>query len=141
MIRVATEEDLPLILKLASNFIEAANYQHVTDPDKIKQVISDFLSSPKTEKIIILYEDFGVIAGSVAEMNLASSKIATESIWWVEPEKRTKEVGTSLLKAFEYWAKQVGAKYVSMACLDEQVGKVYEKLGYTLTERVYLKEI
>jgi GNAT superfamily N-acetyltransferase len=72
---------------------------------------------------------------------------AIELCWWVDEDVRHTGLGKELLQAFEDWAKEEGCKYITMISLaapnqeHDQVGKVYEKLGYSLMERTYMKEI
>lgn len=141
MIRIATAEDKEVILKLAKSFVDALSYEKIVDFEKVSKIVDHFLDAPKSEKIILLYEDVGMIAGAVTPMIFSDVKIATELMWWVDPSERAKEIGSSLLEAFELWAKKVDAFSVSMVCLDERVGKFYEKNGYSLMERMYFKEI
>jgi GNAT superfamily N-acetyltransferase len=66
--------------------------------------------------------------------------LATETAWWVEPDKRGSGLGLQLLQAFEYWAKEkAGAAMISMSSLDDKVGEMYTKQGYKLYERAYMK--
>jgi GNAT superfamily N-acetyltransferase len=77
---------------------------------------------------------------AVASKSLFSPhKTATEIGWYVSPDERGKEAGKQLLEAFEYWAQKVGCKYITMISLDDRVGKFYEKKGYSLLERAYMK--
>jgi len=141
MIKIATIEDLDTILRMADQFVWEIQYGHITSSEKIKAVAEEVLSANKKEKIVILFDDIGILAGVTTPLLFSDALIATELMWWVHPDHRKKDVGFQLLKTFEYWASQVGAKFVSMTSVDERVGKFYEANGYALYERVYFKEI
>lgn len=95
----------------------------------------------KTKQIVLIYDDVGFLAGLATPSLFGDIRQATEMAWWVEPSERGKEAGGELLKAFEFWAKKVGCKLVTMISLNDKVGKYYEKNGYKLYERAYVKEV
>lgn len=141
MIRVATLEDLPLVTEFGKKFISEASLGNVTDLSKCEEMAKLFILSPKKEKIILLYEDIGMIAGGISPMLFSNLLVATEMMWWVNKGERSKEIGSILLNAFEYWAKEAGANMINMNCFDDRVGKFYEKNGYSLRERIYFKDL
>jgi GNAT superfamily N-acetyltransferase len=88
----------------------------------------------------------GIIVGILSPSFLEPQHyLASELVWFVEPEHRNGTTGIKLLKEFERIAKERGATRVQMVCLEkmtpEVVGKIYTKLGYNLVEHHYLKEI
>lgn len=141
MVRIATPEDLEIILSLSSKFLEASPYSSKGDLEKIRQLVLSFIEGDARDKIIFLYEDCGLLAASTTEFLFGKGKIAAEVAWWVNPERRKSDIGTKLLEAFEYWAKLVGCQSVTMACLDDGISKFYESKGYRLLEKAYSKEI
>ena len=137
MIRIATREDEELIYNHAMKFVETTPYKDHISERNIRNMIELFTQSD--DKIILLYGDVGMIVGMAAPFIFGGGYIATELAWWVDPEERKNGVGSELLSAFEYWANKIGCKMVSMSSLDDQVGKFYEKNGYVLQERAYVK--
>ena len=140
-LRVATIEDLPIILNLAMKFAKSSPYSEYVNEDKIKKIAEGFLSSEHQDKIILLYDDIGMIVGLVSPFMFGNNRVATELAWWIEPNERGKKAGKELLDAFEFWAKKVGCSIVTMMSLDDKIGKYYEKRGYKLSEMSYMKEI
>ena len=69
--------------------------------------------------------------------------VASEFFWYVLPDHRGR--GILLLREFEKWAKNIGAKRVIMVhltkCMPERVGEIYKKMGYEMLETHYVKEI
>lgn len=141
MLRIATDKDFELIKSMVLQFAYETEYKDYVDPVKLGAVIEDMLEGDPSKKIIILHGDVGIIAGVINPIMLGTALMSTEVIWWVEPEHRNNAVGVELLEAYENWAKSCGCKLTTMVCLDDSVGKLYEKLGYTLRERTYLKEV
>lgn len=139
MVRIATLEDLDLVVSLGMSFIETTKYKDIASEDKIRELSKKLIETPNEYSIILLYEDFGMLAATVVPFMFGPSIYATEIAWWVSPEKRKSNVGSELLEAFEYWANKVGCEFVTMVSLDDQVSKIYEKQGYKLFERTYLK--
>lgn len=139
MLKIATLDDFELVKKMASNFLEVSGYKDMSDEDTVDNVIYDLIT--RQEGVILLHGEAGMLAGTVAKFPFGRGYIATEVAWWVEPDARKTGVGKELLEAFEHWASLVGAKHVHMVSLDESVGKYYEKQGYKLYERAYLKGI
>lgn len=140
--KIATLSDSDLVFKFVKNFYTTISLVDLVEEEKIKQIIHNFLSSSPNERIVLLNGTEGMLAGFVQPFLFGSAPIATEIAWWVEPEARMKSVGKELVEAFEFWAKKLNCKYVTMACYaDNDIGKFYEKIGYKLHEKTYFKEI
>jgi len=140
-LKVATIEDLPLVRDMALKFLENTEYNKHFSMEKLTAVIEELILDGGSTKIIILCEDKGMIVGIVNPFLYGTKLVATELGWWVEPEERKNGVGESLLKAFEFWAHKVGCSMITMISLDDELGQYYEKKGYKLYERAYMKEI
>lgn len=141
MLRIATIEDLPLVIDMIMKFASSSPYKGYVEEEKIKTMATHFLNAPKEDMIILLSGTDGILVGMATEFPYGYVKAATELAWWVSPNKRGQKAGGELLAAFEFWAKQIGCSIVTVSCLDDKIAKHYENLGYTLQERAYLKEI
>jgi GNAT superfamily N-acetyltransferase len=134
----ATYADFDTIYNLVWKFIENSPYKDMADEVKVEVVIEHALE----KGVVFLDEDHqGVIGGIIIPFAYGFQLQAAELCWWVEPEARKTGLGKELLDAFENWASERDASFITMISLDDQVGKVYEKLGYALKERTYMKEI
>lgn len=67
--------------------------------------------------------------------------VASELMWWVPPEKRGTSLGVRLFKKYEQWARDSGADVILADCLDDRVATFYEKMGYSETQRTFMKEL
>ena len=150
MLRMATPEDTERVLELSMNFFEAAKlpYGEVNEA-KARNVIEHCRSPLEPTSVLILWEEQGkvqgLLAGQLTETLLNTDKVATELIWWVEPEYRKGEAGKALLGAFEYWAEWNNCRYVQMIGLQNEYSKTldryYRKEGFHIAETTYIKEL
>lgn len=140
--KVADLEDLPEIVDMSMKFLNTTGYKPHVDKEIVRDLVSSLIVGLKTEKIIIFESGVGFLAGCVTPFLFGPHLLATEIGWWVEPEARGKGAGKEFLAAFEYWAKEkAGCTLISMVSLDDEIGKAYEKQGYKLYERAYMKEL
>ncbi len=142
MLKRATIEDFDLVYDMAVKFSEEfSQYKEFVEPLFLETIIRDILMSPDELKVALLHGEMGMLLGEVSQFPYGPHLVAVERAWWVKPENRMTKVGLELLEAFEFWANKVGCKIITMSCLDEGVGKLYEKQGYKLSERAYMKVI
>lgn len=149
-LRVATERDIMDIYRMCLRFIEESPYsEYPRDEDKIVSLIVSFLSNQK-EKICVLAisEDtpIGIIAGYINPALFSSQVVASEVLWWVDPDHRGKtKAAFELLGAFEHWAKLVGASFVQMQSLtnkyEMKLENFFIRKGYKPQEISYVKLI
>jgi GNAT superfamily N-acetyltransferase len=141
MIRIATIEDLDLIYSMAKEFAKQSPYTEFVNYDYLLEMIKDFINSPNEDKIILLNADKGMLAAMVTPFMFGNVILGVEVAWWVSPEHRNSNVGKELIEAFEFWAKKVGCHSTTLACMDIDLEKFYQKRGYTKYESVYMKEL
>lgn len=144
-LKLATAEDVGAVIEMALSFAKASPYKDLPmEREKIEELILSMMKD-HNKTIVVLYmhdgKPVGMIAGMSSEMMFSREIIASEVIWWVEPGFRSRKT-LALKEAYEFWAKRIGAKYIQMANLDDQkIERYYERTGYKLTERAYLKVI
>ena len=145
---LATPEDFNSIKDMVVEFANKYPFSVNISDTKINSLIHDFVYADTREKILILANDpepIGLIAGLKTEILFSDDKLASELMWWVNPSHRTTKAGSELLEAFEFWAVKVGCSAIQMSTVQtehaERLDKVYNRKGYTLVERGYLKEI
>jgi len=139
---VAQPNDFDKIKEYGLEFIKQT--EHISKfytVEYVDALINSMLSAPP-ESDIILIADGGMIMGKAIPSFLGPYLIATEIAWYVTPEARGKGIGEQLRLAFEYWAEHISkCSAIQMGSLDEDMGKYFEKKGYKLCERAYIKEI
>lgn len=71
--------------------------------------------------------------------------VATELVYYVDPEHRKGGLGFKILKQAEKLAESKGVKYISMIHMDsvtpERAEAVYKRMGYHKTETLFSKEL
>ena len=69
-------------------------------------------------------------------------KVASEILWWVNPESQGSGIGKQLLEAIEPACKTEGADLILMIHLKDsppQAKALYERMGYQYQESSYIK--
>lgn len=98
-------------------------------------------------KILVL-EDNKKIVGSLAVMvgidPFNGKLFLSELFWFVTKEARGYANSMTMLEMMEKFAKLSGCRYISMFHLSdvkaEKMKRFYEKIGYTHTQNMYIKE-
>lgn len=141
MIKIATIEDLPEVLDMAMKFMSLTGYTKYSDEQTISNLIETIVTGPQNTMIILLIPGVGFLAGQASPFAFGPHRLASEIAWWINEDARKAGAGNELIEAFEYWANTVAeCSMVSLTSLDDSVGKYYEKKGYKLYERAYMKE-
>lgn len=149
-LKLAEEGDFEDLKKMSLSFLDESPYRDFKrDNSKIDTLVNSFLVTDKEKVCIIaIYKDkpIGMIAGVLSESLFSQDQVASELVWWIDPKNRRKsKAALELLGAFEHWAKISGAVFIQMQCLPglngDTVGRIYERLGYKLTEIAYVKEL
>lgn len=147
--RLATKEDITLVRNMCLKFLEFSPYKKLSyDISKIDNSFYSLIED-KNDSVVILSLDTlgipnGMLAMKVGGLPFNEDRIASEIVWWMEPEDRKTRQALELFKAAEYWARKVGATYVQFSSLsssEETVDKFYLRQGYEMTEKAFLKEL
>lgn len=146
-LKLAEESDWPEVLRMSRAFHEFSPYNHIPFSEiKIRRIFESYLKDPN--RVIVILGEFdgeikGVIVALVDEFYFSTERTAGEIIWWVDEDVRGSPLGKNLFDAFEYWGRQVGAKFINCTNTSgtTDLGRFYEKHGYHLAESVYIKEI
>lgn len=144
-LQLATNDDIPAVIEMATAFFESSPYaQYGVSEDAVRATVETTMSKPLTEATTILWVKdgvpVGVLAGMVGMSIFNYKTYAAELMWWVKPEYRSYKVAVSMLSAFEYWANQLGCQYTQLVCVDPSVEKLYLRHGYKLVEQQFIKQ-
>lgn len=147
-LRLATLTDLDAIKRMCRAFFSESIYKDKEyDEDKIHETILELLLDPVNRLYVLgIHEGRPVaqLAATVTPILFNKSRVATEVLWWVDGDHRRSGLGIKLIEAFEYWAKNIAkTDYMQLCSLNgdmaDPVGKYYEKIGFKLIEKAYLK--
>lgn len=131
-------EDVKVFTDLVFKFTKSV-FPDMSDV-ALKATVDAHLNGPRNKYMVILYDNVGFIAGKVV-LSHAGTVTALESGWYVEEEYRGKSIGKELIQAFEFWGKLLECKVCAMGAFTDEVCAFYEKNGYKLYERTYIKSL
>lgn len=141
MIRKAISADKMQVLSMAKAFHEASGIPIPFSAAAASVLFSATLVD--ADRLCLVYEHDGIARGVLAAVaaahHLAPVKVASEIIWWIEPEWRGR-CAMKMLALYEGWAAERGCQYVSMVGLggDPAVSKFYARRGYQAVERHFM---
>lgn len=151
MLKIPTFQDESRLIELCLSFYQASPYASTPlQPEKIRHTIQACLNPELPDCIIIGWEAEeevqGLIAGQCTEVVFSNEKVATETLFWVDPCHRKGEGASELLGAFEYWAKEVrGCTKAQMFGLQNEylpvLSRYYTRKGYRPAEVSFVKEL
>lgn len=142
MIRLATKQDIPEMLRMGESFFDASGYSDLTTFNKedteslfIKLIDDGWLLTDGKSTFL------GIVVFPLFMNN--STIVAQELFWWVDESERKTGIGIEILKKAEELAKEHGATAMMMLSIKDlngdSVNKLYERLGYTRREQTYMR--
>ena len=119
-----------------------------SEVDLLDQVDSLFYSEDYSKKILLLALVDGVPVGCLGGVRIPThflygDRLVMEQVLWVDEEYRNTRAASRLIKAYERWAKEIGATHIMLSDIhgDEKLQRVYKKKGYSLMETSFVKEL
>lgn len=147
-LRIATENDLPVLLRYCRNFWENSDsvISDEFDEEKTRVTLENTLKLPYTEGIVLVTESEkklrGFIIGLTYSPFFSSEKVAIEAAYWIEPEYRKNTDWYRLLQAYTYWADRIGCKSVQLGIHDPRLAKICKrKFAFEPIEQILQKEL
>lgn len=146
IIRTATVDDLKNMGECAEQFYASSRFLKNFNLDRFCAVWADLITKG-VGVIFGLFDDVGKVCGAIGGVvspDLYSGEpIAHEFYWFVLEGYRGK--GIQMYRAFEAWARERECTQIQMVHLTdsmaEQLGHVYERLGFVQAEVRYTKEL
>lgn len=137
--RLATKEDIPVILDLLHSFnTEWGSYKREFSESKVTSILEFLIDSD--EGLVALAGNYGVFIATTTPSLFSDNKQTSELIFYIKPEKRNWKTARKLIRIYEYWAKEiVGADYAFMTLINTRVGNLYKKMNYEYKETLYAK--
>jgi GNAT superfamily N-acetyltransferase len=143
VIRPATVADIPRMLEMGRRFFDASGYSEITsfDPESLRATFEGLMMNPDA---VVLVTTGGMAAALIYPFYFnVGHRTAQEMFWWVDKEHRG--IGTQLFDALIAGVKAKGAESLVMIALErltpEKVGGIYERRGFRLSERSYIKKL
>lgn len=147
-IRAAVEADVDALLSLGEDFLRHSGYGELIKPTE-DDVRGGFLGLID-RGVVFIAERAGRIVGVLGGLMSAvwfspDVPVGAEMLWWVAPEARGGLASVRLVRAFEQWAVERGARLVTLSdiVLDDstRVTQLIATMGYRLAERSHMKVI
>lgn len=143
MIREATEQDLPEIVRLGSQSLVDGPYAGIIKdvPAQSRKCAEAVLAGGK----ILLAEEEGAVVGLLgfifARHHFSDQPYAAELMWFVEKDHRKGGAALQLLWAGEKMAREMGAESFLFTAPNEDVAALYRRFGYHKLEVTYSKDL
>ena len=142
MIRLATKEDLPMLLRMGELFFNASGYSDITSFNKsdTKELLTTLIDL----ETLVTDGKSGMLGFVMFPIFMNKKTIMSQELfWWVDEDARGTSTGIKLLKAAEQISKDNGATVMNMLSLEdlegEKVNKMYSRLGYKRKEQSYMR--
>lgn len=146
-VRLATPEDFHAILPMAEKFYNSTTFSKQL-PFDVPSILEFYINMLQSGFVMVAEDEgnlVGMLGALVHPFHLNQNHlVATEGMWWVEPEYRGQRIAGDLMDAVERMAKTANCSLVVMAKLDtspDGLGTYYESRGYKPTETSYIKEV
>lgn len=148
MIREAETTDIPRIIEMGSRSLREGPYKDQIADNPEQATVTALQVIESSEGRILLAEEDGQVIGLVGFVvfpnYFTGEPTGNEIMWWVEPECRKKFPFTAiaLFRAAERIARdECGATKMCFTAPTQEVGKMYEMLGYSPVEVAYQKAL
>lgn len=147
VIRKATLDDVPEVVRLSALFYPTTHYADFCDMDE--DSVWGLASGLIENDVFYVAEDDGRLVGMVGLIIAPflfnrSKKMAVEIVWWVAPEVRGSGVAHKLLMAIEQPCREAGAERIQMVHMPNsppQAAALYRHAGYAESEISFTKEL
>lgn len=147
MIRTATHEDVPSLVRLGrilhdSSSYVALGYDDERVGDQCKRLIDGagavFVSQREDEVV-------GFIGGAITQHWFSGEKVAFDYSFFVHPDYRHGVTAVRLVSAFERWARQQGAVQIRMGITTsvnvQGTTRLFKALGFDDAGVLFSKEL
>ena len=145
MLRDGCSKDLKAIIAMSKDFWQHTQFK---DEEFQPEMVEGMALKSIDDGLCLVYEVESVVVGFICGVKgclLANGDVAvgSEIAWWVDPSHRDTGAGLKLLKGIERKAKSLGIKYWSMiymqSSMPESIKRIYDKMGYELSESLHTK--
>ena len=146
MIREMNSGDIPTILDMGYEMYSTTSYQDTEwCPLKVAQLCINLVREPYMQAWIaeVDGEPVGMFFGLIQEHYFGPTVKSCDLLLYVKPENRGGSHAIKMVKAYIDWAlafgvakEQVGVGVTTGVC-DEQVDRLYTKMGFVKTGQLY----
>jgi GNAT superfamily N-acetyltransferase len=142
LIRSASTADILEMLRMGRAFVETG-VDIPFDPAYAQASLRGHLEAEGRLSLVLDLKGKtrGMLCAAWVPSPLAPVRIATELVFWIDPEARGRWA-VSFIRAYEAWARDAGCSHVSLiARARTTAGQLYERLGYEPAEQTFSKAL
>lgn len=138
IVRRANLDDMPRLVELGLRFYEEEGGRDACPVTLARFAASHILDD---NRVCLVAGDpvAACLCGMIAPHYLTGEPTAFKTSWYALPGSRG--LGAHLLRAFETWAKDKGARRIIVAGRQDRTLTLLERLHYQPLETVYAKEL
>ncbi len=137
-VRHATFDDVPRLIELGVKFYDDDGAR-TANPAELAQFAVSHIYEPSRVCFVAGDPVAAVLCGLVTPHYLTGELTAFKTAWYAVPASRGH--GAHLLRAFENWAKEKGARRLIVAGRQERTLQLLQRLDYRVLETVFAKDI
>lgn len=147
MIRVATNDDIPALIALGKELHQSSDHaRHPFVEEKVVALLESLIAGQGVVFIAELNgEVVGGFAGGLTEIWYSDSVVAFDYSIFIRPERRHGITAIRLIRAFEVWATEMGAKEIHLGITTgiRVLGteQLYESQGFEYVGPMFCKEV
>ena len=138
LVRRGTHDDVERFVELGLRFYAEEGNREAC-PHQLARFASSHICNEDRVFLVIGEPVAALLCGGIAPHYLTGEPTAFKTAWYALPEARG--LGAHLLRAFEAWAKSMGALRLIVAGRRERTLILLSRLGYTPLETVYSKDL
>lgn len=137
MIRVATDDDLPAMISLGTEFLVELG---VEEPAKQAELVVRLVQGSEIGTILVLEQDHvtGLLGYTLGDHPITGRYSGMEIAWFVSKAERGRREALRLPLVAQQLAKRQGALDFYLAVRQDRLGLFLERQGYTATDRTYV---
>lgn len=144
MIRQGTVEDIPRVIEMGRRLQQDSTYQHITySPERVAETCKVMISAGFFVVAVVDDKVVGGMIGDVYTPWYSTDKLGLDYTIFIEPEHRNGLLAVKMIKRFENWCIDMGAKQIrpGVGTGDASVTRLYKRLGYKQVGAWFLKDI
>jgi N-acetylglutamate synthase-like GNAT family acetyltransferase len=137
MIRPASSEDVPAIVRMVAMLHAYVGIVLPMDPRVAAKFVDGLIASPMGLVLVSgLAEPDGFLAASVGSASISMTPVAHEHGWWSAGGD-----GLRLLRRYEAWAREQGCFAVRMSTPphNDRAASILQRNGFSLAEQAWVK--
>lgn len=146
-VRQATERDVADIVRMSRAFYATTTYRDYADFNE--ESVTALTKALVADHVMLVAEIEGAVVGMVGLFVVpflfnGDHRMAHEVVWYVDPDAQGAGAGKALLAAIEPACKANGATGIFMIHLSNsppQAAEIYQRMGYSHSETVYVRTI